>query len=254
MSTLIALYTIVHKEIRRFLRIWPQTLLPPAITTSLYFLIFGRLIGDRVGSINGVSYMDYIVPGIILMSVISHAYSNVAASFYSTKFQHHIEEILVSPVPNWVVLAGYLSGGILRGLMVGGVVALISLFFTQIQIHDLTIILVTAFFTATLFALAGFINAIFANSFDDIALIPNFILTPLNYLGGVFYSVSMLPEIWQHISRANPVLYMINSFRYGFLGISDIAVELALGRIFGFIILLILICLSLLEKGVGIRD
>ncbi len=254
MSTLIALYTIVHKEIRRFLRIWPQTLLPPAITTSLYFLIFGRLIGDRVGSINGVSYMDYIVPGIILMSVISHAYSNVAASFYSTKFQHHIEEILVSPVPNWVVLVGYLSGGILRGLMVGGVVALISLFFTQIQIHDLTIILVTAFFTATLFALAGFINAIFANSFDDIALIPNFILTPLNYLGGVFYSVSMLPEIWQHISRANPVLYMINSFRYGFLGISDIAVELALGRIFGFIILLTLICLSLLEKGVGIRD
>ncbi len=254
MSTLIALYTIVHKEIRRFLRIWPQTLLPPAITTSLYFLIFGRLIGDRVGTINGVSYMDYIVPGIILMSVISHAYSNVASSFYSTKFQHHIEEILVSPVPNWVVLVGYLSGGILRGLMVGGVVALISLFFTQIQIHDLTIILVTAFFTATLFALAGFINAIFANSFDDIALIPNFILTPLNYLGGVFYSVSMLPEVWQHISRANPVLYMINSFRYGFLGISDIAVELALGRIFGFIILLTLICLSLLEKGVGIRN
>ena len=254
MSTLIALYTIVHKEIRRFLRIWPQTLLPPAITTSLYFLIFGRLIGDRVGSINGVSYMDYIVPGVILMSVISHAYSNVAASFYSTKFQHHIEEILVSPVPNWVILVGYLSGGILRGLMVGGVVALISLFFTEMQIHDLTIILVTAFFTATLFALAGFINAIFANSFDDIALIPNFILTPLNYLGGVFYSVSMLPEVWQHISRANPVLYMINSFRYGFLGISDIAVELALGRILGFIILLILICLSLLEKGVGIRD
>lgn len=254
MSTLIALYTIVHKEIRRFLRIWPQTLLPPAITTSLYFLIFGRLIGDRVGSINGVSYMDYIVPGIILMSVISHAYSNVAASFYSTKFQHHIEEILVSPVPNWVLLVGYLSGGILRGLMVGGVVALISLFFTEMQIHDLTIILVTAFFTATLFALAGFINAIFANSFDDIALIPNFILTPLNYLGGVFYSVSMLPEVWQHISRANPVLYMINSFRYGFLGISDIAVELALGRILGFIILLTLICLSLLEKGVGIRD
>ena len=254
MSTLIALYTIVHKEIRRFLRIWPQTLLPPAITTSLYFLIFGRLIGDRVGAINGVSYMDYIVPGIILMSVISHAYSNVAASFYSTKFQHHIEEILVSPVPNWVVLVGYLSGGILRGLMVGGVVALISLLFTQIQIYDLTIILITAFFTATLFALAGFINAIFANSFDDIALIPNFILTPLNYLGGVFYSVSMLPEVWQHISRANPVLYMINSFRYGFLGISDIAVELALGRIFGFIVLLTLICLSLLEKGVGIRD
>ncbi len=254
MNTLIALYTITHKEIRRFLRIWPQTLLPPAITTSLYFLIFGRLIGDRVGAINGVSYMDYIVPGIILMSVISHAYSNVAASFYSTKFQHHIEEILVSPVPNWVILVGYLSGGILRGLMVGGVVALISLFFTQIQIYDLTIILVTAFFTATLFALAGFINAVFANSFDDIALIPNFILTPLNYLGGVFYSVSMLPEIWQHISRANPVLYMINSFRYGFLGISDIAVELALGRIFGFIILLTLICLSLLEKGIGIRD
>ncbi|MDQ7091914.1 MAG: ABC transporter permease [Methylococcales bacterium] len=254
MNTLIALFTIVHKETHRFLRIWPQTLLPPAISTSLYFLIFGKLIGDRVGSINGVSYMDYIVPGVILMSVISHAYSNVASSFYAAKFQSHVEELLVAPVSNWVILVGYLSGGILRGLMVGCVVAMISLLFTQIQIHNVAIILVTAFLTATLFALAGFINAVFANSFDDISLIPNFILTPLNYLGGVFYSVAMLPEIWQHISLANPILYMINSFRYGFLGISDIAVELALGRTVGFIVLLTLICLNLLQKGIGIRD
>jgi len=254
MNTLIALYTIAYKETHRFLRIWPQTLLPPAISTSLYFLIFGKLIGDRVGSINGIGYMDYIVPGIILMSVISHAYANVASSFYAAKFQSHVEELLVAPVSNWVTLVGYVSGGVLRGLMVGSVVALISLFFTQLHFYNITIVIVTAFFTAILFALAGFINAIFANSFDDIALIPNFILTPLNYLGGVFYSVSMLPEIWQHVSLANPILYMINSFRYGFLGISDIAVELALGRTLGFIILLTLICLHLLQKGTGIRD
>ncbi len=254
MNTLIALYTISHKEIHRFLRIWPQTLLPPAISTSLYFLIFGKLIGDRVGSINGVGYMDYIVPGVILMSVISHAYSNVASSFYAAKFQSHVEELLVAPVSSWVILVGYVSAGVLRGLMVGSVVAIISLFFTELQVYNLTIILVTAFFTAILFSLAGFINAIFANNFDDIALIPNFILTPLNYLGGVFYSVSMLPEIWQHISLANPILYMINSFRYGFLGISDISVELALGRVLGFIVLLTLICLNLLQKGTGIRD
>lgn len=255
MKTLIALYIIVFKEIRRFLLIWPQTLLPPVITTSLYFLIFGRLIGDRVGSISGVSYMDYIVPGIILMSVISHSYANVVGSFYHAKFQHYIEEMQIAPIPNWVILVGYLSGGIVRGLMVGAVVALISLFFTQTtSVHNLLIILVTVFLTATLFSLAGFINAVFADSFDDIALIPNFILTPLSYLGGVFYSVAMLPEIWQKISLANPILYMINSFRYGFIGVSDISVELALMNTLGFIIFLSAISMLLLHKGIGIKN
>ena len=254
MRTLIALKTIASKEIRRFLRIWPQTLLPPAITTALYFLIFGKLIGDRLGSIDGVSYMEYIVPGIILMSVISHSYSNVVSSFYSTKFQHNIEELLVSPVPNWVILTGYIIGGVTRGLLVGCVVAGISLLFSEIKIHDLTITLSVAVLTAILFSLAGFINAVFADSFDDISLIPNFVLTPLSYLGGVFYSISMLPEIWQKIALANPILYMINTFRYGLIAVSDIDVLIAFMMIIGFIIILTLFSLWLLYKGIGIKS
>ena len=199
MNVLIPLRTIIVKEIVRFVRIWPQTLLPPAITTSLYFLIFGKLIGSRLGVIEGASYMDYIVPGIILMSVISHSYANVVSSFYSTKFQRNIEELLVAPVPNWVILAGYISGGVIRGLLVGIVVTLISLFFTEIAVQNIFITLSIALLTAILFALAGFINAILAESFDDISIIPNFVLTPLSYLGGVFYSVGMLPDIWQTI-------------------------------------------------------
>ena len=201
----IALLTIVTKEVRRFMRIWPQTMLPPAITTALYFLIFGTLMGQRIGDISGASYMDYIVPGIILMSVISHSYANVVSSFYSTKFQRHIEELLVSPVPNWVILAGYVSGGVCRGLLVGTVVIGISLLFTTIPVIHLGLSCLVFLLTAILFALAGFINAVFADSFDDISIIPNFILTPLTYLGGVFYSVDMLPELWQKISLANPI-------------------------------------------------
>lgn len=250
----IAFRTIVRKEIYRFLRIWPQTLLPPAITTTLYFLIFGKLIGDRIGTIHGVTYMDYIVPGVILMSVISHSYSNVVSSFYSTKFQRNIEELLVSPVPNWVILLGYISGGIARGLLVGLVVASISLLFTPFSFQNLPIILSTAFLTATLFSLAGFINAIWAESFDDISIIPNFILTPLSYLGGVFYSVEMLPEIWQKISLGNPILYMVNAFRYGMIGVTDIDIQITFMMTGGFIILLASICLILLHKGVGIKN
>lgn len=254
MSNSIALRTIVFKEIRRFTRIWPQTLLPPAITTSLYFMIFGRLIGERVGTINGVSYMDYIVPGIILMSVISHSYANVVSSFYSTKFQNHIEELLVAPVSNWVILLGYISGGVARGLLVGGVVTLISLCFTNLTVQHLGITIAVYLLTATLFALAGFINAVFADSFDAISIVPNFILTPLSYLGGVFYSVSMLPGIWQDISLANPILYMINAFRYGLIGVTDIKIEIAFAITGGFIIVLTFLCLVLLHKGVGIKN
>ena len=249
----VALWTILFKEIRRFIRIWPQTLLPPAITTSLYFLIFGNVIGSRVGEMNGVPYMDYIVPGIILMSVINNAYSNVVSSFYSTKFQRHIEELLIAPVPNWVILTGYVGGGITRGLIVGTVVALISCVFTDLDVKHLGIALLVFVLTATLFALAGFVNAVFANSFDDISIVPNFILTPLIYLGGIFYTIDVLPETWQKVSQANPILYMVNAFRYGLLGISDVDPSRALLIILLFIIFLVSLSLYLLRKGVGIK-
>jgi ABC-2 type transport system permease protein len=254
MSNFIAFSTLLGKEISRFARIWPQTLLPPAITTALYFLIFGRLIGARVGTVHGESYMDYIVPGIILMSVISHAYSNVVSSFYSTKFQHHIEELLVAPVPNVIILAGYVCGGIARGVSVGVVVAGISMLFTDIRIMHWEISLLVLVLTATLFSLAGFINAVFADSFDDISIIPNFVLTPLSYLGGVFYSVDMLPGIWQRIAQANPILYMINAFRYGMIGVSDIEIHTAIMMTCGCIVLLLLLSLWLLHKGIGIKN
>jgi ABC-2 type transport system permease protein len=254
MNNLIAFRTIVTKEIHRFTRIWPQTLLPPAITTSLYFMIFGRLIGDRVGMVNGVSYMDYITPGIILMSVISHSYSNVVSSFYSTKFQRHIEELLVAPVSNWVILLGYVCGGVARGLLVGIVVTGISSLFTEFTVTHLGIAIAVPILTAVLFALAGFINAVFADSFDAISIIPNFILTPLSYLGGVFYSVSMLPDVWQAISLANPILYIINAFRYGLIGVSDIEIWIAFAMTGGFIIFLGLFSLFLLHRGIGIKN
>ncbi|MGZ8164248.1 MAG: ABC transporter permease [Methylobacter sp.] len=254
MNYLIAFRTIVIKETYRFIRIWPQTLLPPAITTALYFLIFGKLIGGRIGAIHGASYMDYIVPGVILMSVISHAYANVVSSFYSTKFQRNIEELLVAPVPNWVILGGYVSGGIFRGLLVGLVVALISLLFADVVVNNAMITIAIALLTATVFSLAGFINAVLAESFDDISIIPNFVLTPLSYLGGVFYSVAMLPGIWQTISLGNPILYMVNAFRYGFIGVTDVNIQFAFLITSGFIIILTGLSLFMLHKGVGIKN
>jgi len=254
MNYSIAFKTIVVKEVFRFIRIWPQTLLPPAITTALYFLIFGKLIGERIGTISGASYMDYIVPGIILMSVISHSYANVVSSFYSTKFQRNIEELLVAPIPNWVILGGYVSGGIIRGLLVGLVVALISQLFAEIRINNLEITLSIAVLTATVFSLAGFINAMLAESFDDISIIPNFVLTPLSYLGGVFYSVDMLPDIWQPISMGNPILYMVNAFRYGLIGVTDIDIQMTFTITVGFIATLTLFSLYLLHKGIGIKN
>ena len=254
MNHFIALRTIVSKEVFRFIRIWPQTLLPPAITTTLYFLIFGKLMGNRIGDINGASYMQFIVPGIILMSIISHSYANVVSSFYSTKFQRNIEELLVAPVPNWVILGGYVSGGIIRGLLVGLVVTAISRLFSEIVFHNVFIVLSIAVLTATIFSLAGFINALLAESFDDISIIPNFVLTPLSYLGGVFYSVDMLPRIWQTVSRYNPILYMINTFRFGFIGVSDVNIQSAYLITVGFIFCLTLTCLYLLYKGIGIKN
>lgn len=254
MSVFIAFRTIVRKEFYRFLRIWPQTLLPPAITTALYFLIFGKLIGDRIGTVHGASYMEYIVPGIILMSVITHSYANVVSSFYSTKFQRNIEELLVAPVPNWVILAGYISGGILRGVLVGIVVTVISLCFAPLTVQNPLMAIAVVLLTSTLFSLAGFINAIFAESFDDISIIPNFILTPLSYLGGVFYSVDMLPQIWQHISLGNPILYMVNAFRFSVISVTDVDVSLAFLITGGFIFLLTIFALIMLYRGTGIKS
>ena len=245
--------TIVIKEILRFSRIWVQTIIPPAITMGLYFIIFGQLIGSQLNDINNYSYMDYIVPGLIIMSIITNSYANVVSSFYGTKFHHHIEELLVSPIANLTIIAGYVSGGVARGLIVGLVVTLVSLFFTRIPIDSYVTTLFIALLTAILFSLAGLINAIFANSFDDISIVPTFVLTPMTYLGGVFYSIEMLPEFWQNVSLFNPVLYMVNGFRMGMLGVSDASLASAIVIIVGFISLLTAISLWLLHKGVGIK-
>lgn len=253
MRHLTAFQTLLFKEIHRFMRIWPQTVLPSAVTTALYFLIFGTLIGRRVGPMAGMSYMDYLVPGVVLMSVITNAYSNVVSSFYSTKFQRHIEELLIAPVPNWIILAGYVGGGVARGLAVGGVVAGIGALFTAIQPYHPGIIAGVFLLTATLFSLAGFINAVYANSFDDISIVPNFVLTPLVYLGGVFYSIDLLPPLWRQISLGNPILYMVNAFRYGFLGITDVDIELAFGIVGGADLILGAWALLLLHRGTGLK-
>ncbi len=251
---MIALKSILHKEIHRFMRIWVQTLVPPAITISLYFVIFGSLIGSRIGQMGGFDYMSFIVPGLIMMSVITNSYSNVASSFFSAKWQRNIEEMLVAPVPNWAIVAGYVGGGMARGILVGAIVTLISLFFTDIQIHNVWVIILTVALTSATFSLGGLINAIFAGSFDDISIIPTFVLTPLTYLGGVFYSISLLPEFWQGVSKINPIVYMVNAFRYGFLGISDVDLTVAFGVLLVFITSLFAIAMTLITKGIGLRS
>jgi ABC-2 type transport system permease protein len=250
---LIAFNTIMVKEYLRFIRIWVQTIIPPVITMALYFVIFGQLIGSQIGDIDGYRYMDYIVPGLILMAVITNSYSNVVSSFFSAKFQKNIEEMIISPLPNYIILAGYISGGVARGVTVGITVTVVSMFFSDFQIHSLGITLAVFVLTSILFSIAGLINAAYARSFDDITIIPTFVLTPLTYLGGIFYSIKMLPEFWQTVSMANPILYMINAFRYGLLGVSDIDVTTALVIIVAFIIILFTLALSLLNKGVGIK-
>ncbi|ORU90432.1 MAG: ABC transporter permease [Cycloclasticus sp. symbiont of Poecilosclerida sp. M] len=251
---LVALQTISYKEIRRFLRIWVQTLLPSTITTTLYFLIFGKLIGSRIGQMQGYDYMEFIVPGLILMAVISNAYSNVVSSFYGTKFQHNIEEMLVAPIPSWVILTGYISGGVCRGLLVAILVTLVSLFFTDLKIAHPFLMVLVFLLTGILFSAAGFINAVYAKSFDDISIVPTFVLTPLIYLGGVFYSIDLLPTFWQKVSMLNPVFYIINVFRHSILGESDISIINGLAVILCFIVVLIFISLRLLNKGIGIKN
>ncbi|WP_221074873.1 ABC transporter permease [Agarivorans aestuarii] len=248
-----ALKSILSKEIIRFGRIWVQTLVPPAITMSLYFVIFGNLIGSRIGQMGGYSYMEFIVPGLIMMSVITNSYSNVASSFFSCKFQRNIEELLVAPVPNYIIIFGFVGGGVARGLCVGFIVTMVSLFFVPLQLHSVVAIMLTVLLTSILFALGGLINAIYANTFDDISIIPTFILTPLTYLGGVFYSISLLPEFWQGVSQINPIVYMVNAFRFGFLGISDVSLYLSFSMILGFIAILYAWAYILIKRGYGLR-
>lgn len=250
----VAYRTLVIREVLRFSRIWVQTILPPVITTGLYFVIFGRLIGERIGEMDGVAYIDYIVPGLIIMAVITNSYANVVSSFYQAKFQHHVEELLVSPMPNWVILAGYISGGIARGLVVGLAVMGVAFVFAKPNMHSPLLSLVVLILTSALFSLGGFINAVYANSFDDISIVPNFVLTPLTYLGGVFYSVTVLPEFWQQVSLLNPILHLVNAFRHGLLGVSDIHPGIALGMVLTLVIVLGLVSLRLLDKGIGVKS
>ncbi len=249
----IAFKSIVIKEINRFTRIWVQTLVPPAITMTLYFLIFGSLVGSRIGNMEGFSYMEFIAPGLIMMTVITNSFSNVASSFYSAKFQRNLEEIMVAPVPHYVLIAGYVGGGVARGLIVGCIVTAVAMLFVEIQPHSVPIVILTVVLTSVLFALGGLVNAVFARSFDDISIIPTFVLTPLTYLGGVFYSLSLLPPFWKGVAQANPVVYMINAFRYGFLGYSDISVGVSISVIIAFCAGLFAIAYYLISKGIGLR-
>ncbi len=246
--------TIIIREFGRIVRIWGQTIVPPAVTATLYFIIFGSLIGKRVGQVGGYDYMQFIAPGLIMMTVITNSYGNVVSSFFGAKFGKHLEELLVSPLPNWLILSGYVTGGIVRGLAVGSVVTLVALFFTRLSVHHVFAIISAVLLTSVVFALGGFINALFAKNFDHISWLPTFVLTPLTYLGGVFYSVTMLPGWAQALSHANPILYMVSAFRYGFLGESDVDLKLAYGIMIGGAVLMFALAVTLLNRGTGTRE
>ena len=251
----VTLWTLTYKEIRRFMRIWVQTLVPPAVTMSLYFVIFGSLIGPRIGDMDGFDYVQFMIPGLIMMSVITNSYANVVSSFYSVKFQKSIEELLISPMPNWAILLGFILGGVCRGVLVGIIVFFVSLFFyPEFEVANPILTISVLFLTSILFSLMGFINAVFADSFDAISVVPTFVLTPLIYLGGVFYSINILPEFWRSISMANPMLYVVNTFREGMLGISDVSISFSLTMIGLFIFVFTFLSLYLLKKGIGIRE
>jgi len=249
----VALKTIVRKEIIRFMRIWPQTLFPSVITQTLYFTIFGKFIGSQLNDIQGVTYMSFIVPGLVMMSVITNSYNNVVSSFFGSKFQRNVEELLVSPTANWVIVGGYITGGILRGIIVGFLVFGVSIFFTRPSIYNIWFIAIFIILTAVLFALGGFLNGMLARKFDDISIFPTFIMTPLIYLGGVFYSVGSLPTFWQNVSKINPILYMVDGFRYGFYGFSDVNILVSIGILISCTIGLTMINMILLKKGVGLK-
>ena len=253
-TNVVGFQTIVIREFSRIIRIWGQTIVPPAITATLYFVIFGSLIGSRIGDMGGYTYIQYIAPGLIMMTVITNSYGNVVSSFFGAKFGKHIEELLVSPLPNWLIVAGYVMGGIMRGLIVGGVVTIITLLFTDLHIHSPLVVSSAVLLSSIVFALAGMINAVFAKNFDQISFIPTFVLTPLTYLGGVFYTIKLLPDWAQTISHANPILYMVNAFRFGFLGVSDVDVRLSYTIMIGAAVVLYASCVWLLQRGVGTRE
>jgi len=249
-----ALKSLAVKETNRYLRIWVQTLVPPVITTSLYFVIFGKMIGGRIGDMGGFSYMEFIVPGLIMMSAITSSYANVSSSFFSQKFQKNIEELLVAPVPTHVIIGGFVIGGLGRSILVGTLVTVISLFFVPLHVYSWFIVVITLLMTAILFSLAGLINGVFAQSYDDVSIVPTFVLQPLTYLGGVFYAISMLPPFWQAVSKINPIVYMISGFRYGFLGTTDVPIMVSITILILFIIVLYAICYYLVDKGKGLRS
>lgn len=253
-TNVVGFNTIVIREFNRIIRIWGQTIVPPAITATLYFVIFGSLIGRRIGDMGGYTYIQYIAPGLIMMSVITNSYGNVVSSFFGAKFGKHIEELLVSPLPSWLIVTGYMMGGIMRGLIVGAVVTTITLIFTQLHVHNVLVVMTAVLLSSIVFALAGMINAIFAKNFDQISFIPTFVLTPLTYLGGVFYTIKLLPNWAQNISHANPILYMVNAFRYGFLGVSDVDIRFAYTMMIGAAVALFVSCVWLLQRGVGTRE
>ena len=253
-TSLVGVNTIVIREFNRIIRIWAQTIVPPAITATLYFVIFGSLIGQRIGDMGGYTYIQYIAPGLIMMSVITNSYGNVVSSFFGAKFGKHIEELLVSPLSHWLIVAGYVAGGVARGMIVGAVVTAITLAFTRLHIHSLPIVISAVLLSSVVFSLAGMINAVFARNFDQITFIPTFVLTPLTYLGGVFYTIKLLPEWAQGVSHANPILYMVNAFRFGFLGVSDVNVALAYTIMIGSAVVLYAACVWLLYRGVGTRE
>ncbi len=251
---LIGYYTMVRKDFMRIVRIWSQTLLPPVITMSLYFAIFGTFIGSQVAAINGFPYIQFIVPGLIMMSIITSAYMNTVSTFYFAKWQRTIDELLVSPMPNWTIIAGYVSGGLIRAFLVGVLVTAVSLFFTHLTLFSLSVVFGAVFLTALFFSFLGLINGIFAKSFDAISIVPTFVLTPLTYLGGVFYSIDQLPEFFRTISLANPILYMVNAFRYGFLGVSDVPLSLAFGVMGGLTLAAFILTLYLFHRGAGLKQ
>ena len=246
--------TIVIREYGRIIRIWGQTIVPAAVTATLYFVIFGNLIGRRVGTMGGFDYRQYIAPGLIMMQVISNSYGNVVSSFFGAKFGKHLEEMLVSPLPNWVIVAGYATGGLLRGLLVGIAVSVVSLIFTHLPVHHPLVVIAAVLLTSVTFALGGLLNALYAKNFDQVNWIPTFVLTPLNYFGGVFYSITMLPQWAQHVSYVNPILYMVNAFRYGFLGESDVNVVIAFMLMIAAALALFTTAVVLMDRGAGIRD
>ena len=253
-TQLVALFTLVRKECTRVFRIWLQTILPPAMTTALYFLIFGNLIGRRIGQMDGYDYAQYIAPGLIMMQVITTSYGNVVSSFFAAKMQRHLEEMLVAPMASWAIVLGHALGGMVRGLAVAAAVTVVALFFTHLHVAHVLVTLSVVVLTAFVFSLGGLINAILAKNFDDVSIIPSFVLAPLSYLGGVFYSIALLPEFAQQLSRLNPILYMVNAFRYGMLGVSDIDIGLAYAIILAFAALLFGVCLLLIRRGTGIRS